>query len=243
MTRTVCSSIARLTLYTVRNNQVHTMQTKLIDLTQVLNENIVVYPDTIGPKFEVLNSVEKSGFAELKMTMVLHSGTHIDAPSHILKNAKSLDQFPVDKFTGRAIVIPCQDKEAIGLKYLQTFEDKIAQIDFVLFFTGWQNKWNTKDYFDDSPIPTREAAMWLTKFNLKGIGYDAFSVDKVISADRITEENLPNHHILLGKEIILIENLTNLDKLPDHVFSFQCLPLKIEHADGSPVRAIAMINE
>lgn len=219
------------------------MQNKLIDLSHVLNENISVYPDTVGPKFEVLNTVEKSGFAELKMTMVLHSGTHIDAPCHILKNTKSLDQFPVDKFIGRAIVIPCQGKKEIDLKYLQTFEDKIAHIDFILFFTGWQYKWNTKDYFENNPIPTIEAAKWLAKFRLKGIGIDAFSVDEIIPAQNIISDPLPNHHILLGKEILLIENLTNLDKLPDNDFSFQCLPLNVENADGSPIRAIAMVNE
>lgn len=220
-----------------------TMQNKLIDLTRILNERITVYPDTVGPKFEVLNTVEKDGFAELKMSMDLHSGTHIDAPCHMLKNTKSLDQFPIDKFVGKAIVIPCHDKQEIDLKYLQTFEDKIKQIDFILFFTGWQYKWNTKDYFDNCPIPTNEAARWLTKFKLKGIGVDAFSVDKVVSAQEATSKTLPNHHILLEKEIILIENLTNLDNLPDSAFSFQCLPLNVENADGSPVRAIAMISE
>lgn len=219
------------------------MRHHLIDLTHILNNNITVYPDTVGPKFEVLNTVEKSGFAELQMTMVLHSGTHIDAPCHILKNTKSLDHFPIDKFIGRGIVIPCQDKKEISLAYLQTFEDKIVQADFILFFTGWQYKWNTKDYFDNSPVPTREAATWLTKFGLKGIGVDAFSIDEVIPADKITTDNLPNHHVLLGSEILLIENLTNLDKLPDTLFSFQCLPLNIENADGSPVRAIAIIDE
>jgi kynurenine formamidase len=129
------------------------------------------------------------------------------------------------------------------LEYLQTFEDKIARVDFILFFTSWQNRWNTNSYFDDCPIPTREVAMWLTGFNLKGVGVDAFSLDKINSALAVNKENLPNHHILLGKEILLIENLTNLDKLPDRTFSFQCFPLKVENADGSPVRAIAIIDE
>ena len=219
------------------------MQNKPIDLSHILNENMTVYPDTLSPKFEIINTVEKDGFAELKMTMVLHSGTHMDAPCHIIKNAKSIDRFPIEKFIGMAIVIPCGDKDEISLEYLQTFEEKIAQIDFILFFTGWQFKWDTKDYFDDSPTLTTEAAKWLTKFKLKGIGFDSFSVDKIISAQTVTLENLPNHHILLEKEILLIENLTNLDKLPDCAFLFQCFPLNIENADGSPVRPIAIINE
>ncbi|MFI5251672.1 MAG: cyclase family protein [Bacteroidota bacterium] len=219
------------------------MQNKLIDLTHILNEKITVYPDTLRPAFEVLNTVEKNDFAELKMTMVLHSGTHIDAPCHIVKNTKSLDLFPIDKFIGSAIVIPCRDRKEIDVNFLKKFETKISRVDFILFFTGWQYKWNRDDYFENCPIPTQEAARWLTKFNLKGIGIDSFSVDRVFSAEDVTSENLPNHHILLEKEIILVENLTNLDKLPDKAFSFQCLPLNIEHADGSPVRAIAMIND
>jgi arylformamidase len=87
------------------------MKTKYVDLTQLLNEDITVYPDTSEPKFEKLNTVEISGFAELKVTMVLHSGTHIDAPCHVFKNAKSLDQFPVEKFIGKAIIIPCSGRK------------------------------------------------------------------------------------------------------------------------------------
>ena len=217
------------------------MQNKIIDLSHVLNEKITVYPDTVGPKFEAINTVAEHGFAELQMTMVLHSGTHIDAPCHILGNTKSLSDFSVDKFMGTAIVIACQHKEEIDLAYLKTFEHLIAQVDFILFFTGWQYKWNSDAYFEDCPLLTKEAATWLTQFKLKGIGLDAFSVDPVISANIVTEETLPNHYILMKREIILIENLTNLDKLPEGIFIFQCLPLYIEHADGSPVRAIAIV--
>jgi kynurenine formamidase len=217
------------------------MQSKIIDLSHLLGENTTVYPDTVGPKFEPLNTVAEHGFAEMQVTMVLHSGTHIDAPCHILANTKSLSDFPVDKFIGKAIVVNCRDKKEIDLLYLKTFEQKIAQVDFILFYTGWQYKWNSEAYFENCPALTQEAAKWLTTFNLNGVGIDAFSVDPVISAHIVTQESLPNHYILMAKEIILIENLTNLDKLPDGIFSFQCLPVNIEHADGSPVRAIAMI--
>jgi arylformamidase len=219
------------------------METKIVDLTHVLNEAVSVYPGTVGPKFESLNTVEEHGFAELKATMVLHSGTHIDAPCHIVKDSKSLDQFNADKFVGNAMVIRCDDRTEIDLDFIRSFEDKIKKVDFILFYTGWQHKWKTDAYFFDCPTLTGDAARWLTKFNLNGIGFDSFSVDKIISAEIITEELMPNHYILLGNEIILIENLTNLDQLPDGIFLFQCLPLKIENADGSPVRAIAIIND
>ena len=219
------------------------MQNKVIDLTQLLNEEMPVYPGTPAPILEISNIVEKDGFTERRLNMVSHTGTHIDAPCHILQNAKSLTSFPPDKFIGPAMVIPCKGMKEIGLEFIQTFETQISKVDFIIFYTGWQDKWNTRSYFEDCPVPTREAAIWLTKFKLKGLGVDAFSLDKIVPATIVTEENLPNHYIFLGKEILLIENLTNIDQLPEANFSFQCFPLKIENADGSPVRAIAIINE
>jgi kynurenine formamidase len=219
------------------------MRYKLIDLTRLLNNEGSVYPGTFPPVFEIMNTVEKDGFTELKMSTVLHVGTHIDAPTHMIAGARSIDQFPIDKFFGKAMVIPCHHKKEIDLSFIQTYEDRIAQIDFILFFTGWEDKWNTKGYFQDCPTLTREAAKWLTQFKLKGIGIDSFSLDSVISAGKVTADTFPKHHILLEKEILLIENLTNLNKLPDYDCWFQCLPLNIANADGSPVRAIAMIEE
>lgn len=219
------------------------MKARTIDLTQILNESISVYPGTVAPIFENLNTVEEHGFAELKMTSVLHAGTHIDAPCHILKNSKSLDQYPIDKFIGNAIVINCLGRTEIDLAFLKNHDEKIRKINFILFYTGWQHKWKTKAYNEDCPTLTHDAAIYLTKFSLNGIGFDSFSVDKIISADIVTEATMPNHYILLGHDILLIENLTNLDQLPEDVFLFQCLPINIEKADGSPVRAIATIND
>jgi arylformamidase len=219
------------------------MPAKIIDLTQLLNEKITVYPDTAPPTFNVTSTVDKDGYREHQISMLSHSGTHVDAPSHILQHGRSLDQFPLDKFIGRAVVIDCWGRNEISLEYLLTFESKIAMVDFVFFHTGWQDRWNTSAYFVDCPIPTIEAARWLASFKLKCVGVDAFSLDKITSATTVAEESLPNHHVLLGKEILLIENLTNLDKLPDSPFTFQCFPLRIEWADGSPIRAVAILDE
>ena len=82
---------------------------------------------------------------------------------------------------------------------------------------------------------TTEAAKWLSGFDLKAVGFDYVSVDAMDASE------LPNHRILLSKEILIIENLTDLDKLPETKFDFFAIPLKIENADGSPVRAFAEI--
>jgi len=213
------------------------MRKMILDLTHTLKNKITVYPGTLEPMFEQGNTLEKDGFAELNMTMCTHTGTHIDAPSHILADVKSLDEFGIDKFIGPAVVIDCSEVQEISLELLQKNEHFIRKVDFVLFYTGWQHKWNTDRYFDVFPTLTEKAANWLAALNLKAIGFDAISVDS------ITDEVLPNHRILLKKETLIIENMNNLDKLISRTFELNCIPLKIENSDGSPVRAFARIQE
>jgi kynurenine formamidase len=207
----------------------------IIDLTHTLENHITVYPGTSEPTFEAANTIEKDGFAELNITMCTHTGTHMDAPAHIIQGAKTLDLFPVEKFIGKGHVIDCTKISSIELNFLLLNEAKIKNADFILFYTGWQTKWNTPQYFDPFPTLTVDAVKWLLNFNLKALGFDAISVDAM------NDESLPNHHLLLAKEILIIENLTNLDRLVAKEFELYCIPLKIGNADGSPIRAVARI--
>jgi arylformamidase len=213
----------------------HIKLTMIIDLTHTLENDISAYPGTMIPEFKQLNAIPEDGYAELSMTMCTHTGTHIDAPAHIIPGAKYLDDFSVDTFIGKAMVIDCSERKSIDLELLKSFEDKIAQTDFILFYAGWQEKWCTQSYFDEFPVLTQESIQWLIKYKIKGVGFDT------ISADSIGATQLTNHNLLLSKEILIIENLTNLDKLFEKSFEFNCIPLKIYRSDGSPVRAFAKI--
>jgi kynurenine formamidase len=208
---------------------------KIIDLSHIINPDISVFPGTEKPVFE---RKEIEGYPEVKITMYTHTATHMDAPIHIIKGARTLDELPIDRFMGKAIVIDCKHLAGknITLDFLKQFVDKIKNIEFILFNSGWSAKWKTDAYFENFPTLTQEAATWLTQFKLKGIGLDSISLDPV------PDLTLPNHKIVLAKEILIIENMTNLDSLPNEEFIFQCFPLKIEKADGSPVRAVGMVG-
>lgn len=208
---------------------------KIIDLSHIINPDISVFPGTEKPVFE---RKEIEGYPEVKITMYTHTATHMDAPIHIIKGARTLDELPIDRFIGKAIVIDCKHLAGknITLDFLKQFVDKIKNIEFILFNSGWSAKWKTDAYFENFPTLTQEAATWLTQFKLKGIGLDSISLDPV------PDLTLPNHKIVLAKEILIIENMTNLDSLPNEEFIFQCFPLKIEKADGSPVRAVGMVG-
>jgi kynurenine formamidase len=212
---------------------------KTIDLSHTISNETPVYPGTEPPVFSTPCTIEKQGFTEKRITLFSHTGTHMDAPSHILLEGKSLDRFPTEKFLGKAAVINLThiDHEKIERYDLLQYETLILKIDFLLLHTGWYLKWGTDDYFKEYPVLTAAAAKWLAGFPLKGIGVD------MISVDRTDTNTYPIHQVFLKNEILIVENLTNLSSLPDRIFSFFCFPLKIQDADGSPVRAAALLWE
>jgi arylformamidase len=212
---------------------------KIIDLTHKIAPDMPVYPGTKPPVFTTEYRIEHAGFLEKSISIYSHTGTHIDAPCHIINAANSLDQFSVEHFYGNAFLLNYgpENNQYIEINHLEPHQDIIKNSDFLLVNTGWNRLWGTDRYFADYPVFSSEAALWLTKFNLKGIGSDT------ISADQPDSKDFPIHKIFLKNNILIVENLTNLEALPDIRFVFSCFPLKTEHADGSPVRAVAIIHE
>ncbi len=211
---------------------------KLVDLTHIMRTDMPVYPGTESPVFKTDCSIEVDGFLEKEITMLSHTGTHIDAPAHLIKNAKTLDQLELDQFYGLALLIDLELSENSRIEYhdLEPYLEKFSKVDFVIFKTGWSRHWGTKAYFKNYPVLTLEAASRLSKFNLKGVGLDTISIDSIGAKELI------NHKIILEKNIIIIENLSNLEDIGSPDFMFSCYPLRIEQADGSPVRAVAYVE-
>jgi len=208
---------------------------KIIDLTHTINEDMTVFTGNSKLSLKKVSTFEKDGYSVLEMKTITHNGTHIDAPYHMVQGGKTLDSYPLDRFMGKAVVIDCSKEKDISLSFLKKHKTEISKADFVLFYSGWSKKWNKRSYFGAYPILTEEAVKWLAEFELKAIGFDYISIDPIVSTD------MKLHKLILTKDICIIENLNDLDKIPAGMFDFYCVPLKIEHADGSPVRAFAVI--
>lgn len=211
---------------------------RLVDLSHPISENMPVYPGTAPPEFVDACRIDVHGFREIQITLFSHTGTHMDAPAHIIKAAKTLDQFPLDHFYGRAcrLDVTAAAGRSITVEDLIGWQAKIETSGYVLLYTGWSDHWESPAYFSGYPVLSMEAAVWLAAFRLKGIGIDA------ISADGPGSELFSTHKIFLQQDTVIIENLTNLKALPDSRFDFFCLPLKIVDADGSPVRAAGIVE-
>jgi arylformamidase len=211
---------------------------KIIDLSHTIYQGMPYYPGTEPPILQIANTIEKDGFIETKINMHSHVGTHIDAPCHILKDGLSLDKLTMDHFFGKAlpVSISALPVDTVTINSLLKYKDLIADVDFIIFKTGWSQHWGKQAYFKEFPTLSEESANWLSESNLKGVGIDAISVDNVNSS------TFPIHKILFRKNLIIIENLTNLDLIGSEVFTFSCMPLKIKDADGSPTRAFGIMH-
>lgn len=211
---------------------------KVTDLTYVINEYMPVFPGTEPPILAKANTLERDGFRETKITMYSHTGTHIDAPAHMMSNGLYLDDFDIEHFIGNATILDFSNEKIkfIDVDCLKPYEEKIKRVDFIIIKTGWGKYWGDKKYYEDFPSLTEEAAKWLTDFILKGIGIDAISIDNMKTT------TFDVHKTLMLKNIIIIENLANLDAISNEYFILSIMPLKNRNADGSPVRAFSIEN-
>ena len=212
----------------------------VIDLSRIISEDMPVYPGTEKPLITNPCTIEGCGFAEKKITLYSHTGTHMDAPSHILTDAPCLEDFSVGHFIGSGFVIDLSrtatESRHIELSDLMAFKNILERKEFILLHTGWGRYWGEDEYFKGYPVLTSDAAIWLAGFNLKGIGID------MISIDVSDKPAMQIHKIFLGRNIVIIENLFNMAGLIGRDFTFCCFPLKLENSDGAPVRAVAIIN-
>lgn len=198
---------------------------KKYDLTHFIKEEMSVYSKEEKVKIKKIADYEE-GYSVTKVTLGTHTGTHIDVQKHIFKDGKSLDDYSIDDFFGKVLIIDCREKEEITLGFIK---EKIKpKIDYIIFYTGYEKLWGEDSYFKGYPTLNEDAVNFLGNLKgLKGIGVDCISVD--------SSENLYNHEILLKNDKLIIENLCNLDGILGE-YDIIIAPTKIKNGDGAPVR-------
>ncbi len=213
----------------------------IIDLTHTIQPETFVYPGTPAPSFSATRTIPRDGARETLLQIGSHTGTHMDAPRHILLDGFGLDKLPVSQFCGRAVVLDVSGLGCGGIitaEYLRAQNGSLRSADFALFYTGWEKKWGTEAFLNEPfPVLDSEAARYLVSCGLKGVGTDAISVDA------LAEKEFPAHHVLLGGGLVIVENLCLKKLVGRRDIMFFALPLKFEDADGAPVRAVAEFRD
>ena len=235
---------------------------KFIDLTREINNETQVCPCDKVPVVENYATTEEEGVNVKFMKMGTHTSTHIDAPYHISKSGKTLNDFPVERFIGQGIVLDFSDTGdiyEITREDIMAHADELKKVDFAILNTGWAKYYGTWDFFRH-PYLSGDAALALVELGIKIVGTDGSSADAAYGfstakrlenptfseiLENIERENIKNeaHAALLGNECLIVEYMCNLEQLPKEAATYSFLPLKLMEADGSPVRAICMISE
>lgn len=190
-----------------------------------------------------------------------HGGTHIDAPIHFSKGGQSVDEIPLERLIGPAVLIDVASKALKNRDYLISIGDiqqweestngKIPEGSIVLLRTGYSRYYPDRQKYMGTdqrgeqavkllhfPGLSPDAAKWLVaNRNIHAIGIDTPSIDFGQS------EYFESHVALMSADIPAFENLTNLDQLPAQGFQVVALPMKIKGGSGAPLRIIALIQE
>ncbi|WP_342472051.1 cyclase family protein [Metasolibacillus sp. FSL H7-0170] len=203
-----------------------------IDITQPLNKNIATWAGDTKFIYETVATKEHTGSVNVGMLqMSLHSGTHMDAPFHFDNNGQTFEQLDLERCIGKVVVVECLDSEFIEMSHVA---GKITGVNAVFFKT--KTLANAHIFPQEVPTLTIETVAYLKESDINLIGVDVPSVDKV------TSKELPIHHALVESDIYIVENLL-LEHIKAGRYEMIILPLLIEGADGSPVRAVIKEEE
>ena len=212
------------------------MRRKIIDISAGVSPDTVVYPGDPEPIFESVSSIDQDGYAVSRVSLGTHTGTHVDAPSHILKEGLSIESIPIESFVGEAIVLD-----------LSFAESEISCNDLVIAFEEFMEEYTsdvqvllikTRTSFDvDMKGPSlavvrnldSNAGIWILEHGFRTVGVDTLSVD--------VDASLDNHRTFLENGILIVENL-DFSEVDAGFYQFVCLPLKLHNCDAAPARAI-----
>ena len=214
-----------------------------IDLSFPIREGMAAYPSRWHPAVEVtqLARHDVENRESRRLVLGTHTGTHVDAPRHFVKGGRSIDSFPPGLMMGTAGIIdltPAAPRKEYGLPEVLAALGRRRVLPRMLLRFGWSRRHGRAGYFADAPFLSTAACRWLAGRGVRLLGMDTPSVDSHEHGRR-SGNDCPNHRLLLGRGVFLLEALANLDRLPGGSVRLMVFPLNIRGADGSPARCFA----
>jgi len=235
----------------------------IVDLSHAYDSQAIFWPTAEAFRLDTVAAGMTPGgyyYAANNFFTSEHGGTHIDAPVHFAQGKQSVDEIPLERLVGPAVVLDVTEASAGNADYQITVQDferwerqngAIQADAIVLLKTGFAARWpDAARYLGTAergeaavaklhfPGLHPDAAKWLVANRpIKAIGIDTASID--FGQSTLYE----SHRILYEREIPAFENLASLDRLPPRGATIVALPMKIKGGSGAPLRAIAMLPQ
>ncbi|MBD2606088.1 cyclase family protein [Scytonema hofmannii FACHB-248] len=228
-------------------------KSSVIHLSHIIDPDVPQWEGDPPVEFETVAELEKDGYYLRRFSLGEHSATHINAPKSFHNFGVGIDKYPAESLVVSAVVIDIRVKTTVNFDYILTVADVLAWEEeygeipansVVLLYTGWQDKWCDKDAFFNQdaegsvhfPGFGSDAVQFLLdEREIAGVGIDTHGVDSG------QDTSFTINRLVLEKPRIVLENLTNLDRLPPRGVMLAIAPLLLQHGSGSPVGVLALV--
>jgi len=205
---------------------------QIIDISRKIEGKMPVYPGNPRPEIEKYRQIPEDSTTESEVKIGSHTGTHVDAPQHVIENGKTVDEMDLEDFYGDCQVLDLTDEgRKIDRKALK---DKEISEDIVLFKTENSLK-NFDEFGEDFAFLNLSGVEYLIEEGVETVGIDYLSLVKFEGGNDAEQA-----HKKANMEMAVIEGL-DLENVDDGSYTFSGMPLKME-TDGAPLRAV-LIND
>ena len=245
---------------------------QLVELSHVWGHGVPSYPGQEDVRMTRAVKHAQHGVLAWKVNTVMHTGTHMNAPLHLIQRDQDLSEIPEDRFFGNGVIlsIPKGSYETITAEDLEAAEPGVQQGDIVVIVTGWHHRYSDSlEYYGESPGLTRDAAEWLVKKEPRMVAVDTQQIDHPLATSLGPHRGGPlmkrlageyqeatgkdpkkehgewyvAHKALLGAGIPTIEQLGgDVDLLLGKRATLYAAPWKFKYGDACPVRFVAMFD-
>ncbi len=203
---------------------------RIIDISGIINDKTTLWPGDEGITLNRILNIRSGDSCNLSvLNMGVHISTHVDAPLHFIEGGADVATVSLNKFIGFAKVFSLYTSNCIKASDLSGLD--INTGDIVLLKTINSSLDMTGEFNKEFVYLDEEAAKFLVDKKVAAVGIDYLSVENYYADNAVT------HKLLLQNEIGIIEGL-RLNDVPEGEYFLSCLPLKLEGAEGSPVRAV-----
>jgi arylformamidase len=211
----------------------------VVDLTHTYQNGMPVFPGLPDPVFEAIATVDQDGYAMTRYSMLNHIGTHVEAPAHQIAGGDTLDEIGLERLVTEALTIDVSRRKPHGpipLSELEPELDKVRAGDVVLFYSDNARNYGSDAYWTGWSYPDADAARALIEREISAVGFDG------PSADPVDTTTFDLHRIWLGAGRMILENVANLDRLPERA-PIVVAPMKVARANGAPARIFALLPD
>jgi arylformamidase len=215
---------------------------EIIDLTYDLHEGMLTFTAPWHPVVTItqIGRIFLEGRETREVRLGTHTGTHVDAPLHVVSKGTCIEKIPLERLVGRVTIL---DFSVVGTRGEVSVNQlkRVALGKKLLFRFGWGVHWGTSQFYRDWPYFSKSAASYLIDEGVEMIGLDTPSPDNsgIVLSGKVlgSEADSPIHKMFLRANVVLVEYIANLDKVPDpEGWNIAALPLRIRGGDGSPAR-------